>query len=85
MSKKRILIIGSSNLDFVMNMYKLPEAGETIVDNGGAAYIPGGKGASAAIAFSRLGAESVFCSKLGADIHGIPLEDATFAAATTIG
>ena len=70
MSKKRILIIGSSNLDFVMNMYKLPEAGETIVDNGGAAYIPGGKGASAAIAFSRLGAESVFCSKLGADIHG---------------
>ena len=38
MSKKRILIIGSSNLDFVMNMYKLPEAGETIVDNGGAAY-----------------------------------------------
>jgi ribokinase len=51
-------------------MYKLPEAGETIVDNGGAAYIPGGKGASAAIAFSRLGAESVFCSKLGADIHG---------------
>ena len=70
MSKKRILIIGSSNLDFVMNMYKLPEAGETIVDNGGAAYVPGGKGASAAIAFSRLGAESVFCSKLGADIHG---------------
>ena len=41
MSKKRILIIGSSNLDFVMNMYKLPESGETIVDNGGAAYIPG--------------------------------------------
>ena len=70
MSKKRILVIGSSNLDFVMNMYKLPEAGETIVDNGGAAYIPGGRGASAAIAFSRLGAESVFCAKLGADIHG---------------
>ena len=70
MSKKRILIIGSSNLDFVMNMYKLPEAGETIVDNGGVAYIPGGKGAGAAIAFSRLGAESVFCAKLGADIHG---------------
>ena len=70
MSKKRILIIGSSNLDFVMNMYKLPEAGETISDNGGVAYIPGGNGASAAIAFSRLGAESVFCSKLGADIHG---------------
>ena len=70
MSKKRVLIIGSSNLDFVMNMYKLPEAGENLIDNGGVAYVPGGKGASAAIAFSRLGAESVFCAKLGADIHG---------------
>lgn len=70
MSQKRVLIIGSSNLDFVMNMYKLPQTGENIVDNGGVAYIPGGKGASAAIAFSRLGAESVFCAKLGADIHG---------------
>lgn len=68
--KKRILIVGSSNLDFVMNMYKLPEAGESIVDNGGVAYIPGGKGAAAAIAFNRLGAESVLCAKLGADIHG---------------
>ena len=70
MSKKRVLIIGSSNLDFVMNMYKLPGAGESIVDNGGVAYIPGGKGANAAIALSRLGAESVLCAKLGADIHG---------------
>ena len=70
MEKKRILIVGSSNLDFVMNMYKLPEAGESLVDNGGVAYIPGGKGAAAAIAFNRLGAESVLCAKLGADIHG---------------
>ena len=70
MSKKRVLVIGSSNLDFVMNMYKLPQAGESVVDNGGVAYIPGGKGANAAIALSRLGAESVLCAKLGADIHG---------------
>ena len=70
MEKKRILIVGSSNLDFVMNMYKLPEAGESVIDNGGVAYSPGGKGAAAAIAFNRLGAESVLCAKLGADIHG---------------
>ena len=68
--KKRILVIGSSNLDFTMTLFRLPEAGESIVDDGGVAYIPGGKGASAAIAFNRLGAESVFCAKLGADIHG---------------
>ena len=70
MSKKRVLIIGSSNIDFTMNMYKMPGEGKHIVDDGGVAYIPGGKGANAAIAFSRLGADSVLCAKLGADIHG---------------
>ena len=69
-NKKRILVIGSANLDFSMNLYKLPEAGQTVTDYGGVAYIPGGKGANAAIALSRLGADTVFCAKLGADVHG---------------
>ena len=67
---KKILVIGSANMDFSMNFYKMPESGETVVDDGGVAYIPGGKGANAAIAFKRLGADTVFCAKLGADIHG---------------
>ena len=70
MSTKKILVIGSANMDFSMNFYKMPESGETIVDDGGVAYIPGGKGANAAIAFKRLGADSVLCAKLGADVHG---------------
>ena len=57
-------------MDFSMNFYKMPERGETLVDDGGVAYVPGGKGANAAIAFKRLGAESVLCAKLGADVHG---------------
>lgn len=57
-------------MDLSMNMYKLPEAGQTVVDDGGVAYVPGGKGANAAIAFSRLGAECIFATKLGADMHG---------------
>ena len=69
-NKKKILIIGSANINFSMNLYKLPEAGESVVDDGGVAYIPGGRGANAAIALSRLGAETVFCAKLGADVHG---------------
>lgn len=69
-TQKRILVIGSANMDFSMNFYKMPERGETLVDDGGVAYIPGGKGANAAIAFKRLGADSVFCAKLGADVHG---------------
>ncbi len=68
--KKRILLIGSSNMDLSMNMYRVPAAGETLIDEGGVAYIPGGKGANSAVAISRLGGECVFCTKLGADAHG---------------
>lgn len=67
---KRILVIGSSNMDLSLNMYKLPEKGETLLDDGGVAYTPGGKGANAAIAFKKLGADCVFATKLGVDIHG---------------
>ena len=68
--KKRILLIGSSNMDLSMNMYKIPERGETVIDDGGVAYTPGGKGANAAVAVARLGGECVFVTKLGADVHG---------------
>lgn len=70
MKKFKILVVGSANMDLSMNMYKVPAKGETILDDGGVAYIPGGKGANAAIALRRLGAECVFCAKVGADIHG---------------
>ena len=70
MKNKRILLIGSANMDLSMNVYKLPEAGETVIDDGGVAYVPGGKGANSAVAFAKLGADCVFSAKLGADLHG---------------
>ena len=70
MTDKRVLIIGSSNMDLALNVYKVPEAGETVRDDGGVAYTPGGKGANAAVAFSRLGANVVFATRLGVDAHG---------------
>ena len=70
MSRKKILVIGSASMDLSMNMYKIPERGETIIDDGGVAYTPGGKGANAAVAISKLGADAVLCAKLGADLHG---------------
>ena len=70
MSKKKILVIGSANIDLSMNMYRVPNQGETLIDDGGVAYTPGGKGANAAIAFKKLGAEVVLAAKLGADMHG---------------
>lgn len=70
MTKKKILVVGSSNMDLSMNMYRIPAAGETLIDDGGVAYIPGGKGGNAAVALSRLGADCVFSTKVGADLHG---------------
>ena len=67
---KKILLIGSANMDLSMNMLRIPEAGETLLDDGGVAYLPGGKGANAAVALTRLGGHCVFCTKLGADLHG---------------
>lgn len=67
---KKILLIGSANMDLSMNLFKVPEAGETLLDDGGIAYTPGGKGANSAVAFAKLGGECVFCTKLGRDVHG---------------
>ncbi len=67
---KKILLVGSANMDLSMNVGRVPEAGETIIDDGGVAYIPGGKGANSALAIKRLGGDCVFCTKLGGDMHG---------------
>ena len=70
MTAKKILVVGSSNMDLSMNMYKVPAVGETLIDDGGVAYLPGGKGGNAATAFAKFSAECVLCTKLGADLHG---------------
>ncbi len=70
MANKKVLVVGSSNMDFSINVSRIPELGETVIDDGGVAYTPGGKGANAAIAFTKLGADCTFSTKLGADLHG---------------
>ena len=67
---KKILLVGSANMDLSMNLFRIPEQGETLLDDGGVAYTPGGKGANSAVAFAKLGGECVFCTKLGKDAHG---------------
>ena len=67
---KKLLVLGSANMDLSLNVYRLPVAGETLTDNGGVAYTPGGKGANAAVAFAKLGADTALCTRLGADQHG---------------
>ncbi|MBQ8510403.1 MAG: ribokinase [Clostridia bacterium] len=67
--KKRVLIISSANMDFVMKVGKLPEAGQTVVETNSYDYVPGGKGANSAVAFARLGGDSIFCARMGNDQH----------------
>jgi len=69
MSKIKVLTVSSANIDFVMNIEKIPQSGQTLLDNGNYRYIPGGKGANSAVAFSRLGADSIFCTSLGKDAN----------------
>ena len=68
--KKRVLVVSSANMDFVMQMNAIPAAGQTVVDPNSYHYVPGGKGANSAVAFKRLGGDCVFCCKLGKDANG---------------
>ncbi len=72
---KRILVIGSVNMDMHMPVPRLPKAGETLLSEGGVSYGPGGKSANSAVTLARLGAETVFAARLGRDSHGETLYD----------
>lgn len=72
---KKILIISSANMDFVMDTAVIPAAGQTIIEKGSYKYVPGGKGANSAVAVARLGGKSVFCATLGMDANGKILYD----------
>ncbi len=68
--KSRILAVGSSNIDFVCRMPRVPERGETMISHDTYAFVPGGKGANSAVAAARLGADIVFCTRVGNDSYG---------------
>lgn len=67
---KRILVAGSSNIDFLLTTPYIPAPGETLISGGKYAFTPGGKGANAAIAAKAMGADVVFCSRVGDDAYG---------------
>jgi len=51
---KKILVIGSLNMDIVINVQDVPVAGETVIGSN-MKYVPGGKGANQAYAAGKLG------------------------------
>lgn len=66
---KKILVIGSLNLDMVVNVDHTPVVGETIISDK-MDLIPGGKGANQAYAAGRLGADVTMLGAIGNDTYG---------------
>ncbi len=69
----KVIVVGSSNIDYTVTVERLPRPGETVLATGVVQSF-GGKGANQAVAAKRAGADVVFLTKLGADANGKLLE-----------
>ena len=78
MNNKTILVIGSSNIDILLNVPSTPSNGRTVYSYEKYAETPGGRGVYTAIATSRAGISTAFCTRIGADINGEKLKRAFF-------
>lgn len=65
----RVVVVGSSNFDVVVNAERPPREGENILATN-LKFFPGGKGANQAVAVERLGAQVTFIGSVGRDIIG---------------
>ena len=66
---KKIVVIGSLNMDVVIQTPRMPEKGETI-SGAGVSYIPGGKGANQAFSAAKLGGRVSMIGAVGQDSAG---------------
>ncbi len=78
-----IAVIGSSNIDLIMKMARLPRVGETA---GGATFLQafGGKGANQAMAAAKAGAQVFFINCVGDDVHGQAIRQNLLAAGINV-
>jgi ribokinase len=65
----KVAVVGSSNIDLIMKMERLPRPGETVAD-AEFAQVFGGKGANQAVAAARAGGDVSFVSCVGDDAYG---------------
>src|SRR5512133_3622 len=65
----RICVVGSSNIDLISKVPRLPKLGETMI--GHSFHLGyGGKGANQAVMAARLGAQVTMVTRLGRDVFG---------------
>ncbi len=72
---KKIVVLGSLNMDLVTRVHKTPKVGETVLGDG-FNEIPGGKGANQAVAIGKLGGHVSMIGRVGKDDFGKKLKDA---------
>lgn len=72
---KNICVIGSLNMDLVVNVDTMPKPGQTLL-GGNFKEVPGGKGANQAVAMARLGGNVSMIGKVGNDGFGKTLVEA---------
>ena len=65
----KILVVGSSSIDLVLNTEKYPQANETVMAVRSETFF-GGKGANQAVGTARLGASTFFIGCVGMDPYG---------------
>ena len=81
---KKILVIGSLNMDIVAGVERMLKPGETIIGNS-LNYFPGGKGANQACAAAKLGADVTMLGVVGSDQSGEELIASLSAAGVKTG
>ena len=74
-----VVVVGSLNMDFVVQVGKLPRPGETVLGSG-FCTLPGGKGANQACAAGKLGGRARMIGRVGDDVFGAQLRDSLRAA-----
>jgi ribokinase len=65
----RIVVVGSSNTDMILQTQRIPRPGETILA-GTFSMAAGGKGANQAVAAARAGGRVTFVARVGDDMFG---------------
>ena len=66
---RKVFVLGSINMDLVMEMERMPVLGESVIGSGFLSN-QGGKGANQAVACAKLGCDCTFLGAVGRDDYG---------------
>ncbi len=79
MKTNSIIVVGSLNMDFIVQVERLPLPGQTVIGRG-FEMLPGGKGANQACAAGRLRGKVRMIGRVGEDVFGQRLKESLSSA-----